>query len=210
MKYMIGNTECNVFIEKKNNKNTYIRIKEDLNIYVTTNYFVTKNQIKEILDKNYEYLDKTLNKIKSDLEKKNLFYYLGKKYDIIIMPIDNITIMDDKIYVKDENALRKWLISQIEIIYKEHLDILYNNFEEKIPYPKLKIRKMKTRWGVCNRKDNSITINSELIKYDLDKLDYVIIHELSHFVHFNHSKAFWLEVSKYCPKYKQINKELKG
>lgn len=210
MKYMIGNTECNVFIEKKNNKNTYIRIKEDLNIYVTTNYFVTKNQIKEILDKNYEYLDKTLNKIKSDLEKKNLFYYLGKKYDIIIMPIDNITIMDDKIYVKDENALRKWLISQIEIIYKEHLEILYNNFEEKIPYPKLKIRKMKTRWGVCNRKDNSITINSELIKYDLDKLDYVIIHELSHFVHFNHSKAFWLEVSKYCPKYKQIKKELKG
>ena len=52
MKYSIENTECNVFIEKKNNKNTYIRIKEDLNIYVTTNYFVTKNQVKEILDKN--------------------------------------------------------------------------------------------------------------------------------------------------------------
>lgn len=210
MKYRIENTECNVFIEKKNNKNTYIRIKEDLNIYVTTNYFVTKNQVKEILDKNYEYLDKTLNKVKSDLEKANFFYYLGKKYDIIIMPIDKITIMDDKIYVKDDNTLNKWILNQIKIIYKEHLDILYNKFEEKIPYPKLKIRKMKTRWGVCNRKDNSITINSELIKYDLDKLDYVIIHELSHFVHFNHSKDFWLEVSKYCPNYKQIKKELKG
>lgn len=210
MKYRIENTECNVFIEKKNNKNTYIRIKEDLNIYVTTNYFVTKNQVKEILDKNYEYLDKTLNKVKSNLEKANFFYYLGKKYDIIIMPIDKITIMDDKIYVKDDNTLNKWILNQIKIIYKEHLDILYNKFEEKIPYPKLKIRKMKTRWGVCNRKDNSITINSELIKYDLDKLDYVIIHELSHFVHFNHSKDFWLEVSKYCPNYKQIKKELKG
>ena len=126
------------------------------------------------------------------------------------MPIDKITIMDDKIYVKDDNTLNKWILNQIKIIYKEHLDILYNKFEEKIPYPKLKIRKMKTRWGVCNRKDNSITINSELIKYDLDKLDYVIIHELSHFVHFNHSKDFWLEVSKYCPNYKQIKKELKG
>lgn len=210
MKYMVGNIECNVFIEKKNNKNTYIRIKEDLNIYVTTNYFITKNQIKEILDKNYEYLDKTLNKVKSNLEKANFFYYLGKKYDIIIMPIDKITIMDDKIYIKDENSLNKWVLNQIKIIYKEHLDILYNKFEEKIPYPKLKIRKMKTRWGVCNRKDNSITINSELIKYELDKLDYVIIHELSHFVHFNHSKNFWLEVSKYCPNYKQIKKELKG
>lgn len=210
MKYTVGNTVCNVYIDKKNNKNTYIRIKEDLNIYVTTNYFVTKSQIKQILDSNYQYLDKTLNKIKSNLEKENFFYYLGKKYDIIIMPIDKITIIEDKIYVNDEKSLNKWILNQINVIYKEHLDILYNKFEEKIPYPKLKIRKMKTRWGVCNRKDNSITINSELIKYSLDKLDYVIIHELSHFVHFNHSKNFWLQVSKYCPNYKQIKKELKG
>lgn len=68
---------------------------------------------------------------------------------------------------------------------------------------------MKTRWGVCNRKDNSVTLNSELIRYEADKLDYVIIHELSHFVHFNHSKNFWNLVSKYCPNYKQARKDLK-
>ena len=68
---------------------------------------------------------------------------------------------------------------------------------------------MKTRWGVCNRKNITVTLNLELIKYDLNKVDYVIVHELSHFVHFNHSKNFWNTVSKYCPKYKQIKKELK-
>ena len=82
-------------------------------------------------------------------------------------------------------------------------------FEENIPYPNLKIRKMKTRWGVCNRKNNNVTLNSELIKYGYDQIDYVITHELSHFVHFNHSKDFWMTVSKYCPNYKKIRKSLK-
>ena len=45
--------------------------------------------------------------------------------------------------------------------------------------------------------------------YDITKLDYVIVHELSHFIHFNHSKEFWNLVNKYCPRYKQIKKELK-
>ena len=94
-------------------------------------------------------------------------------------------------------------------IFKERLDIWYNTFEENIPYPNLRIRKMTTRWGVCNKKTNTVTLNSELMKYSLDKLDYVIIHELAHFVHFNHSKNFWLLVSKYCKNYKEIRKELR-
>ena len=68
---------------------------------------------------------------------------------------------------------------------------------------------MKTRWGVCNKRDNSVTLNTNLIKETIDKLDYVIIHELAHFVHFDHSKDFWNLVSKYCKEYKQIRKELK-
>ena len=78
------------------------------------------------------------------------------------------------------------------------------------PYPILKIRTMKTRWGVCNRKIKSVTLNFNLIKYDYDCLDYVIVHELSHFVHFDHSKEFWNTVSKYYPNYKIIQKKLKN
>ena len=75
--------------------------------------------------------------------------------------------------------------------------------------PKLKIRNMKSRWGVYNKKNHSVTLNTHLIEYDIEKLDYVIYHELSHIIHFDHSKEFWNLVSKYCPNYKIIRKDMK-
>ena len=68
---------------------------------------------------------------------------------------------------------------------------------------------MKTRWGVCYRKSKTITLNTRLLEYDISCLDYVIIHELSHFIHPNHSKEFWKLVSKYCNNYKDMRKKLK-
>ena len=67
---------------------------------------------------------------------------------------------------------------------------------------------MKTRWGVCNIKNHNVTLNSELYKYDIECLDYVIVHELSHFIEANHSKEFWNQVAKYYPNYKEIRKKL--
>ena len=64
MKYTIQNKEYNVEIVHKNNKNTYIRIKEDETIYVTTTYFTTKNQIKRLLDNNIGSITKMLDKNK--------------------------------------------------------------------------------------------------------------------------------------------------
>lgn len=208
MKYTIQNKEYNVEIVHKNNKNTYIRIKDEETIYVTTSYFTTKKDIKRLLDNNIDSIIKMLEKTKKKQQKKEMFYYLGNPYYVIYMP-SNFEINDNKIYVKDEKTLNKWLKNQILKIYTERLNYWYNIFEESIPYPKLKIRTMKTRWGVCNRRDNSVTLNSELIKYDLTKLDYVIVHELSHFIHFNHSKSFWCLVEKYSPNYKKIRKDLK-
>ena len=68
---------------------------------------------------------------------------------------------------------------------------------------------MTSRWGVCNVKSKTVTLNLELIKYDLKYLDYVIVHELSHLIYANHSKDFWNVVSKYVPNYKKIRKEMK-
>ncbi len=209
MKYRIDDIDYDVIIEKKNNKNTYIRIKEDNSIYITTNYFSSKSYLKKLLDNNYLTLKKMIDKNKLKQEKNNHFYFLGKKYDIIIVPTFDIEICEDKIFVKSMDYLNKWLKKQIEQIYKERLDYIYSLYNEDIPYPKLRIRKMKTRWGVCNHKDNIVTLNSELIKYGIKQIDYVIIHELSHFIYFDHSKNFWLQVAKYCKDYKNIRKTLK-
>lgn len=209
MKYLLNDKEYTVVIVRKNNKNTYIRVKEDGKIYVTTNYFVTTGQIKKLLNNHSDDIFKMLNNCQKKQEQNKQFYYLGKTYDIIYMSNIKMEWMGSRIYVKDEKTLNRWLKKEMFSLYEQELNKIYNMFEENIPYPNLKIRYMKTRWGVCNRKNNNVTINSELIKYDIEKLDYVIVHELSHFVHFNHSSSFWGVVSKYCPDYKRIRKELK-
>lgn len=209
MKFLIDDKEYEVVIQKKNNKNTYIRVKEDLKFYVTTSYFASKLYIYNLLEQNKEYLKKVLTK--QEIKNENTsFKYLGKKYDVIICNIVNKVELDEnKIYTPSEKELDKYIKKNTLELFKERLDYNYNLFLENIPYPKLKIRTMKTRWGVCNKRDNSVTLNSKLIEYNIEALDYVIIHELSHFVHFNHSKEFWMLVSKYNPNYKQIKKYLK-
>jgi hypothetical protein len=209
MKYIIDNKEYEVVIIRKNNKNTYIRIKDDLKIYVTTNMLVTKNSIKKLLDQNIDFLIKNIERQKARQKRQEEFYYLGQVYDIITISTKNIEIIGNRIFVKDKEYLNKWYKKETKRIFLDELDKIYNQFEENIPYPNLRIRKMTTRWGVCNKSNNTVTLNSELMKYSIDKLDYVIVHELSHFIHFNHSKSFWQLVSKYCPNYKQIRKELK-
>ena len=201
--YKLDGQTYNVLVVKKNNKNTYIKIKDDLTIYVTTNYLTSKREVKTILDNEKDFLRKALSRARKKLEKEELFYYLGEKYDIILVPFENTEASNGKIYVKDEKTLEKWLKKETKRIFLERLEYNYNLFDEDIPFPKLKIRSMKTRWGVCNKKDNSVTLNSKLIKYSLHEIDYVIIHELSHFVHFDHSKEFWETVRIHMPDYKK-------
>ena len=201
--YKLDGQTYNVLVVKKNNKNTYIKIKDDMTIYVTTNYLTSKREVKVILDNEKDFLRKALSRTLKKLEKEELFYYLGKKYDIILVPFENTEVSNGKIFVKDEKTLEKWLKKETKRIFTERLEYNYNLFDEDIPFPKLKIRSMKTRWGVCNKRDNSVTLNSKLIKYSLHEIDYVIIHELSHFVHFDHSKEFWETVRMHMPDYKK-------
>lgn len=201
--YKLDGQTYNVLVVKKNNKNTYIKIKDDMTIYVTTNYLTSKRVVKIILDNEKDFLRKALSRTRKKLEKEELFYYLGKKYDIILVPFENTEVSNGKIFVKDEKTLEKWLKKETKRIFTERLEYNYNLFDEDIPFPKLKIRSMKTRWGVCNKRDNSVTLNSKLIKYSLHEIDYVIIHELSHFVHFDHSKEFWETVRMHMPDYKK-------
>lgn len=208
MTFKINDIDYPVNIIKKNNKNAYIRIKEET-IYVTVPRYYSSKMVEEMLDENKKSIAKMLEKQTLREEKNNEFWYSGKRYYVIKTPLYDIEFVNDKLFIKDDKTLEKYLNKIRKEIFKERLDYWYSNFEEKIPYPTLRIRKMKTRWGVCNRKNKTVTLNSELLRYSLEKLDYVIIHELSHFIHFNHSTNFWNLVEKYEPNYKKIRKELR-
>jgi hypothetical protein len=210
MKYELDGIIYDVVIIKKNNKNTYIRIKDNGIIQVTTGYFSTKSSIIKLLDNNKKSIRNMLNRQLARQNRDNLFFYLGKSYDIIeVSTIENVLVDDDKIFIPNQKKLDKWLKKEIIELFNERYEVIYNYFDEVLVKPTLKIRSMKSRWGVYNKQNHSITLNSKLIEYDIDKLDYVIIHELSHVIHFNHSKEFWNLVSKYCPEYKMRRKELK-
>lgn len=198
-----------VIIEKKNNKNLYIRVTSNLEIKITCNYLYSKSSIKKILEDNRKSVEKMLNKqiIKNNANTK--YSLLGHELIIKYKDVRKPLLEDNILTIKDDKMLDKWYKNTAKEIFKKYLDEAYYVFDEKIPYPILKVRSMKTRWGVCNKRDNSVTLNLELIKKDHKYLNYVIVHELSHFVHFNHSKKFWQTVEKYCPEYKKVRKELK-
>ena len=202
-----NNNKYEVEIIKKNNKNIYIRIKDN-KIIVTCNYFTTKREIEKLIKTNYNSITKMIDKVNVKKEKEDNFYLFGTKYDIIY-GFSDINISDNKIYIKDNKTLNKYLDNKIKEVFTNRLNFWYNIFNENIPVPNLKIRKMTSRWGVCNLKNKNVTLNYYLYKYDLDCLDYVIVHELSHFIYPNHSKDFWNLVSNYIPNYKVKRNKLK-
>ena len=205
--YILDGKEYPIEIIRKNNKNTYLRVK-DGKIIVTTNYLTSLTTINKLIKNNTAFIDKALNK--SNLKKEDdSFKLFGNSYDIIY-GFNDTEIDNNKIYTKDNKSLNKYLSKYIYNIYEERINYYYNLFEENIPIPNLKIRKMTSRWGVCNIKNHNVTLNLELSKYDIECLNYVIVHELSHFIHSNHSKEFWLLVGKYYPNYKDIRKYLRN
>ena len=208
MTFKYQNQEYNVLVVRKNNKNTYIRIKNDT-VYITTNYFTSNFRIKKLIEDNQKSIEKMLIRAKKRQLLDDKFLLFGSEYHIIYDNKSNLTIKDNTIYAKDEKHLNTWLNKYLKETYQKHLDYWYSKFSENIPTPNLKIRKMKTRWGVNNLSRHTITLNRELIKYDISCLDYVIVHELAHLIEANHSKQFWQIVEKYYPNYKNCRKILR-
>lgn len=77
-----------------------------------------------------------------------------------------------------------------------------------IAYPEIRIRKMSSRWGSCIPKKQKITYNSLLIEQPLECVEYVVVHEFSHFVYPDHSKAFYDFVGQILPDWKGRRKRM--
>ena len=106
----------------------------------------------------------------------------------------------------------------LECLSKQELDNIKDTFEKRVQFycdimnvsvGRITIRNQKTRWGSCSSKGN-VNFNYQLYYMPQELMDYVIVHELSHRRHMNHSAEFWEEVKKYCPEYRTYRKQLKG
>jgi len=188
MEYYLKDKKVNLIINKKFSKNGLtLKIDKDLNLLVNCNFFMNQKYIYEFIDKNQDKILRMLNQ----KEEENEYYFLGKKYE----KIDNYDL---------------FLKKNTKKYTEEMIEDIVNNFTYKLPKFSIRYRKMTTRWGVCNSKLKVITLNTLLIKKNLKYLNYVIVHELSHFIHQNHSKEFWKVVEENCKDYKQIRKDLRN
>jgi len=167
-------------IVKKPIKNLYMEIKEDF-VEIRCSAVVPKVHIEKFILKHAEH-------IVHKLSQKEFFYLFGVKYD--------------------KNAL------DVREIFKEKLPPVVLGYVKKHSvsmglYPsRISFRFNKTRWGSCSPK-NSISFNYYLAQLPKELIEYVVVHELSHIKHKNHSKNFWDEVQKELPDVKILKKRLR-
>lgn len=196
-------------IIRKNNKNIYFRVKEDLVVYVSAPMYMSAKSILKLIEQNESAILNMYEKQESRSKDIDKYMYLGKKYYIEFDEnINEVTFSDNKVITQSKEALDEFTRESILKIYEEEIELCKKCFSS-LPDFTWRVRFMKTRWGVCNTRKKVITLNTELIKKDKDLLDYVIIHEMCHFFEGNHSKAFWNLVGQAYPRYKEARKRLK-
>lgn len=191
-----------IFVPKRI-KNIYFRFKDDGKLYISGPSRTQKN-IEKLLLQNKESILKLYQK--NALKKDKPITYLGRELSLIITNAKP-ALFEDVIYAESSEEALNYLYKQSLAYFEKRVEVLKQEFDN-LPNFRVRARLMKTKWGVCNISSMTVTLNVTLITKREDLIDYVIIHELSHFKHMNHSAAFWDEVGRHYPDYKRARKEL--
>jgi len=215
----------NIQIIYKHIKNVNLKIQSDMTVIISVPYNMSQAQIQDILIKRQSWIAKHLEimrlrqaKIKHLKEDGTNIVYLGQSYPIKLYiakqervqfdNIGNIYIGVKEISRKDI-VLAKWRKQQSEVLFTRLIEqnMLYFT---ALSYttPTLSIKKMTTRWGSYSKRINKVNLNIELLKYKLELINYVVVHELCHIVHQNHSKDFYNLMTKLLPNWALLRSEL--
>ena len=173
-----------VRVIRSNRKTVAIQVNSDLTVTVRAPKYVSEEYIEQILHEKESCIRKHIEEIKAKKaqdEARNM-----------------------KPLTRDE--LQKLADEAVEYIPKrvEHFAKIIG-----VDYGRITIRNQKTRWGSCSSKGN-LNFNCLLMLTPPEVIDYVVVHELCHRKEMNHSKAFWREVEKVIPNYKEYVEWLKN
>ena len=162
-----------------------------------------ENHILEFLEKNLEWLRKTSAKIKAknSAKNENQVEFLGLNYELIIdKKASGVSIELFSIKAASKADFRRFCDQKA----KELLNASIARFAPLIARPinHISFKHMRTRWGSCNKAKGYINLNLDLITKKKEFIEYVVLHELAHLVHANHSKDFYALISKHMPDYK--------
>jgi len=179
------------FENKRHIKHCYLRVVNNNLIHIKANINFTYIDALELLERKKNWLIKALKHINQTKLDDDEFLYFGEIKKLDEYNIKNI----DKFY---RESIEKVIPGLVEKYSK-----LMNLYPSSIKY-----RKNKRTWGSCNYK-NGLNFNTQLCKFPIEIAQYVVVHELAHIKHKNHSKKFWNLVECYCPDYKEREKLFK-
>ncbi len=143
-------------------------------------------------------------------------YFMGRPIEIDIgaakFPTSSVVLRGNKLLINTGTRdgaipaiLEKWYREQAATIFAQKAD----SFQQAmgLHYRAIFIRGQRTRWGSCSPAGN-LTLNWKLLTAPEEIIDYVVVHELSHLRHMNHSRRFWDMVEHYCPNWRRYRKWL--
>lgn len=218
------------FVQRKNIKNINLKVNLDKKVTMSIPMKMEIEIAKEFVKKKAEWIKKQQNYYETFAEEKEnitfengeTVYLLGKQYKMKIIPNTKNSIavkgkyfeinIKEK-YIENKKYIRKvydkWLKEYAEQILND-LIIRYQSTLKKynIRIPKLEIRQMKSRWGSCIPSSNKVIFNLNLIKTPMCCIEYVVLHELSHFKYQNHGKNFYNFITIFMPDWKERKKIL--
>lgn len=138
------------------------------------------------------------------ISEEQLEQFLVSKSDWILKSLE-------KFRRQRENSKQIFPVTELdESVILKIFDEVYEQFQSLLSQkPALVIRTMKSRWGSCHPQKYKITINRHLLKFSEGCIRYVMVHEFVHFLHPNHSKAFYTTLGSYLPDYQKYRNLLK-
>ena len=216
-------------IIRKDVKTVRLTVDKDMRVLVTAPGYVSEKKIKEFIKGNTAFIEDNLNKRRAAFERHNVsayktgeyFLLLGERVDIVSKPhVENrvflengvlyILLSDNNTVEERERRFGQFLKKTAKRVFHELLNQYYPMFADRIKEkPHITIRKMKTKWGSANPSRNKITLNTVLVFAPKPLIAYVLVHELCHFYHLDHSKAFYQKLASIMPDYKQKRKQLR-
>ena len=201
-----------IHISKPRLKHSYISVTKESKIIIKTPK-VSDAYIQKLLCEKEAWIRKQLLKLRQNppkvltLQKEILFFGEVLSVDAEEFKTLKASLLRLKKTTK-ENILKCY-----DRFYKEYASTYLSARLEfyassmHLSYSEVRFKKMKSRWGSCSSK-GVITLNTRLLHLKKEQIDYVVVHELSHLVHMNHSKDFHTLVESYIPDAKMIRKEI--
>lgn len=216
-------------LQRKDVKNINLRIKADRTIFLSANPCVPEKVIEDFIESKSEYILKALAhyeelakyapKPKQYVDGET-FRILGHDRRLRIIEGKKNTIESDESYiilaVKNPNdaALKKkivdkWLVSICKDTIQSLCDAIYPKFQKyDVEYPTIRYRNMVSRWGSCQPRRRVLTFNYTLVEAPISCIEYVVVHEFTHFLQPNHSKKFYQQLAMFMPDWESRKKIL--